>query len=152
EEHEDKKAEDEEEDEKAKGAKDDGEEVAEDEDDEDDKEEKVSKSAMDEAIRTSAEAVEKRVRKQFNDIRIAEDEVRPYVGKIAVACDSADKVYRHALDAMKIDIAGLHPSAYRSLLKALPVPSTSAAPVTTAMDAAAQDAYSQRFPNAGRLK
>lgn len=143
-----------EEDKKKPEAEDDGEEVAgaEDEDDDDDKEEKVSKSAMDEAIRTSAAAIEKKVRKQFADLRIAEDEVRPYVGKIAVACDSAEAVYRHALDAMKIDIVGLEPSAYRSLLKALPVPSATPAPVITAMDAAADSAYSTRFPDAGRLK
>lgn len=107
---------------------------------------------MDAAIKTSIEAVEKKVRKQFADLRIAEDEVRPYVGKIAVACDSAEAVYRHALDAMKIDIVGLEPSAYRSLLKALPVPTATPAPVVTAMDAAADSAYSTRFPDAGRLK
>ncbi|WP_454813777.1 DUF2213 domain-containing protein [Labrys neptuniae] len=139
---------------KDKGAKDkeacDEDDGAEDEDD-DDKEEKVSKSAMDAAIRSATTDAVERVRQQARDLRTAEQEVRPYVGEIAVACDSAEDVYRHALKAMKVDIAGVPAVALRPLLKALPVPKTSA-PSLPAMDAAAEDAYSKRFPNAGRLK
>jgi hypothetical protein len=139
---------------KDKGAKDkeacDEDDGAEDEDD-DDKEEKVSKSAMDAAIRSATTDAVERVRQQARDLRTAEQEVRPYVGEIAVACDSAEDVYRHALKALKVDIAGVPAVALRPLLKALPVPKASA-PTLPAMDAAAEDAYSKRFPNAGRLK
>lgn len=59
-------------------------------------------------------------------------EVAPHVGKIAnpFAFDSADSIYRKALDARGVDVSGVHPSAYGAMVKMLGRPS----PV---MDAAA---------------
>jgi hypothetical protein len=142
---------------KDKGAKDkeacDKDDDAKDEDDDDDKEEKVSKSAMDAAIRSATTDAVARVRQQARDLRIAEQEVRPVVGEIAVACDSAEEVYRHALNVLKVDITDVPAAAYRALFKAIPAQRpASAASALPAMDAAAEDAFSKRFPNAGRLK
>lgn len=126
---------------------------AEDEEDEDDddKKDKVSKSAMDAAIRSATAETEKRMRQQARDLRVAEQEVRPVVGEIAVACDSAEDVYLHALKALKVDITDVPRSAYRALFKAVPAQRPTA-PSPVAMDAAAEKDFSARFPNNNRLK
>ena len=48
----------------------------------------------------------------------AREFVRPYVGDVSMALDSADKIYRAAAVAMEIeDAATVHPSALRTLIK-----------------------------------
>lgn len=113
----------------------------------DDEEEKVDKKAMDAAIASAVKANNER----RDAIDVARDEVRPFVGKVAVACDSAEDVYRHALSAMNIDVAGVHPSAFRSILKAQPVPGKNPAPSIT-MDAKRAEDFAARFPHAARVQ
>lgn len=84
-------------------------------------------------------------------IRQAERDVKPHVGEITVAMDSAAAVYKLALDAAKIDLTGVHPSAYPALVRMLPAPGKDA-PALVALDAATIDAVAKRFPSAGRLK
>jgi uncharacterized protein len=46
----------------------------------------------------------------------AREEVKPFTGAAGMAFDNADDVYKHALTHLKIDIEGVHPSAYRTIL------------------------------------
>lgn len=142
----DDKAEDEDEDEKDKKAEDedddDDPDTANDEDDE-----KVDKKAMDAALKAAVGSTIKRM----NAIRAAEEDVRPLIGAV-VAQDSAEAVYKLALDHLQVDAEGVHPSAYRSLVQmhkttaiAKPIP-------RIALDAKANDDFASRYPTAGKLK
>lgn len=77
----------------------------------------VSKTAMDAAIRKVKKEVEAETIAKMNSIAAARAEVAPYVGQVT-AMDSAESVYKAALGIMKVDIAGVHPSAYRAVLLA----------------------------------
>jgi hypothetical protein len=108
----------------------------------------ITKAAMDAACAQAETAAVARMTATRN----AERAVRPWVGEINVAMDSADEVYRYALGTMNIDLDGVHASAFPAILKAQPVPG--AAPVhkpRVAMDAATSKSYDDRFPNAKRL-
>ena len=85
---------------------------------EDDKPAGVSKPAMDAAI-ASALVV---ARREAAAIRQAEQDAEPFIGKLAVAQDSAAKVYKLALDSAKVSTKGVPPEAYGALLRALPKP------------------------------
>ncbi len=87
--------------------------TAEDEDDEDKgkKEPEVTKAAMDSAI---ASAI-KKTKADMEALHTARKEVAPMVGEVAL--DSAEAVYKFALDHAKIDTEGVHPSAYRAMVK-----------------------------------
>lgn len=145
EEEEKKKAEDEaEEEEKKKKAAEDAE--REDED-------KVDKKAMDAAIAAAVTKAKTEVRaemlKTSADIRAAEEAVRPYVGKLAMAHDSADAVYRTALGSLGVSIDGVHPSAFPAILKAQPLPGAGPKPnPSVAMDAAGVNSFFELYPAA----
>lgn len=111
----------------------------------------VSKPAMDEAIRLAADNATKAAAKNFKAVRVAETEVRPLIGDV-VAMDSADEVYRTALEQAGIDITDVHPSAYRSMVKyAVEQKQTTKAP-KLALDSAAASSFAADFPTAGKLK
>jgi 8-oxo-dGTP pyrophosphatase MutT (NUDIX family) len=99
----------------------------EDEDDEDkkDKEDKMDKAAMDRAIKIACDATardaERKTIARMRAIVEAEELVKPLVGKLA-AMDSAEDVFKAALTALNVDVSGVHPSAYRTLLKYIPNP------------------------------
>ncbi|CAI1822434.1 Uncharacterized protein conserved in bacteria [Serratia quinivorans] len=91
--------------------------TADDEDDEEDKkDEKVSKTAMDSAIRLAADSATKKAAQNFRAVREAEQAVRPLIGDV-VAMDSAEEVYRTALEQADVDITGVHPSAFPAMVK-----------------------------------
>ncbi|TIR97130.1 MAG: DUF2213 domain-containing protein, partial [Mesorhizobium sp.] len=111
---------DEEEDDKKKKAEDSEEEEDEDEkekkaEDSDDEDDKVDRKAMDAAIAAAVAQAKTEVRaemlKSAAEVRAAEEAVRPYIGKLAMAHDSADAVYRTALTSLGVNIDGVHPSA-----------------------------------------
>lgn len=107
-----------------------------------------AKTAMDQAVA----AAEKRTVERMNAIREAERVVRPWVGDIPIAHDSAAGVFKSALDALGVDLeTGTHPTAYRAILLAQPKPGEAAPKHRIAMDAAGAKQYNERFPNAGRL-
>lgn len=106
---------------------------------------RVTRKAMDTAI---TEAVA-RERKRLNDLQQAHEDVRPYIGKVGIAADSADDVYRSALSAMGVDLKDVHASAFRPLLLRLPRPSAPAA--VMAQDAAAAKGFTDRYPGASRI-
>ncbi|MBZ9683221.1 DUF2213 domain-containing protein [Mesorhizobium sp. CO1-1-2] len=151
-----KKAEDDaEEEEKKKKAEDEAEEEAKRkkaEDAEEDDDDKVGKKAMDSAIASAVSKAKSEVRaemiKTAADIRAAEEAVRPYIGKLAMAHDSAEDVYRTALASLGVNIDGVHPSALPAILRAQPLPgSTPVQPQhRVAMDAAGVNSFHEMFP------
>lgn len=113
------------------------------------KEEGVSKAAMDAALASVAKSTEATTIARYRAITAAEEAVKPYVGKLAVACDSAEGVYKVALETMGLDIAGIHPSAYRAVLAAQPKPGD--APVRRiAADQGLPSDFAAQFPDATR--
>jgi len=113
----------------------------------------VSKGAMDKAIRLAVDAARKETREStialIRGIQTAEEEVKPYVGKLA-AMDSAEDVYKAALEIMKVDVKDVHPSAYRAVLMAQAKPGDTPKP-RIAQDSSPSADFHDTFPNAGRL-
>lgn len=109
---EEKKAEDEEDEEAKKKAAEDEEAEAAKKAAEDEEAEKM-KGANDAAIEKRAED---KAMARFQAIRQAENDVRPLVGEL-VAMDSAEAVYRAALDQVGVDHKGVHASALPVLVK-----------------------------------
>lgn len=110
------------------------------------KERAEDKRANDEAIK-SALAGE---RQRQADIREAERVVRPYIGEVVLAQDSADAVYRLALDSLGVDHKGVHPTALKAVLLAQQKPS--AASPRLAHDAKAAKGFLDAFPAAQRIR
>lgn len=118
----------------------------------------VTKSAMDAAIaaavgaatKATAKATEKATIDRLNAIAEAREIATPYVGKLAVACDSAEAVYRAALETMGVATTGVHPSAYRAILEAQPKPGAVPAPRARLAADSVGDDFATRFPNATR--
>lgn len=86
-------------------------------DDKKDKPDMVNKTAMDAAIAQARKDAASDAMKAATAIREAERFVRPFVGEIAMACDSAEAVHRAALDIMKVKHEGKHPDALADLVE-----------------------------------
>ncbi|GBU18035.1 MULTISPECIES: DUF2213 domain-containing protein [Methylobacterium] len=114
----------------------------------------VTRQAMDSAIRVAAKEATEAANRAQQQIRDAERAVRPYVGDLAMAHDSADAVYRTALTSLGVDVADVHPSAFPTILSMQPkvgdAPRRPATPI--AQDAKQAEDYAARFPHANRLK
>lgn len=124
----------------------------EDSEDKDDKKEKdkVDKPAMDAAIRLAADAATKKAAENFRAVREAEQAVRPLIGDV-VAMDSADDVYRTALEQAGVDIEGVHPSAFPKMVKMAIEQQNNKRPVI-AQDSDSISEFEKAFPTAGKLK
>ncbi|USA53861.1 DUF2213 domain-containing protein [Acinetobacter sp. C32I] len=119
---------------------------ADDEDDSDD--DKPTKAAMDAAIKVASDRAEANATKRIEALFQAREDVKPLVGQVAL--DSAESVYKFALDQKGIDTKGVHPSAYRSMVQMLknsPEPKAK-----TAMDAKSVSAVQAKFPTISRIK
>jgi hypothetical protein len=116
----------------------------------------MSKAAMDKAIKLACDAtardVEAKTIARLRGISEAEEIVKPYVGKLAVAMDSAEGVYKTALEMLKVDIKDVHPSAYKAILVAQPKPGAEVKP-RIAQDGASSVSsdFHEAFPNASRI-
>jgi hypothetical protein len=109
----------------------------------------VTKAAMDAAVTKAVKEATDRLNARDDAKRF----VRPWVGDIAVAMDSARDVLKFALEQMGEDVKDIHSSAYKALLSKIPKPGEqqhSSRPI--AMDASGNKAYLERFPNANRLQ
>ena len=122
------------------------------------KEPTVKKSAMDaaiaSAIKTATQIAEKNTINKLRAIHEAEKIVRPYIGELAVAQDSAEAVFRLALDASEVDLEGVPPAAYHAMVKMLPLPGE-VKPVKAArvaMDSSAMSEMMKKFPGVSTLK
>lgn len=109
----------------------------------------ITKVAMDEAMARVAKETRLATIRQMRGIAQAEDAVRPWVGKLVIAQDSAEAVYKVALDTLGIDTKGVHASAYRHILLAQPKPGDEPRGRRIAQDAApkAGQGFEDRFPN-----
>lgn len=98
--------------------------------------------AMDEA--TVQAAIDEAVSKERVNQRAIQDalrEARSYVGDLNIAFDSAEQVFRKALEMQgETDLDSVHPSAYRRLLLSKPLPGRAKGNTTVAMDSAATSA------------
>ncbi len=115
----------------------------------------VSKTAMDAAMVQTRKDAAADVRVEMNAIREAERFVRPYVGEIAMACDSAEAVHRAALDILKVKHEGKHPDALADLVEVHGHASqVKSEPRRFAQDAAPTGVTydTKAFPNSSRLK
>ncbi len=106
----------------------------------------VTQQAMDAALSKAQKAGEQAAVKSMTEIRTAEQECRPILGEI-VAQDSAEAVYKMALDAKGIDLTDTPPSAYRALVKMALAQDQAPQTPRVAMDPAAQKSFRDRFPH-----
>lgn len=111
-----------------------------------DKKAAQDKKAMDAAIDAATAGVVARM----NALIKAREAVRPLVGNVSLALDSAEAVYKFALEAKKFPLNGIPPAAYEGLVAVLPR-DTRPQP-TIAQDAAATDDVFTRFPGMARIR
>jgi len=122
----------------------------------------VGKAAMDAALkRTKGESVAAAVAatvKHLSDLHEAERIVKPLVGEV-LGMDSASSVYRMALDQKGVDVKGVHPSAYKSMVQMLLAKGGNTEggahqgnKAKMAADAAATSRFKEMFPEAGAVK
>jgi hypothetical protein len=122
-------------------------------DDDPAKDNRMTKPAMDAAIKAAAKVAEQRAVQRFQQIREAERIVRPYVGDLTVAMDSAELIYKFALDKLGMDVRGVHPSAFRTILELQAKPG--AEPPKPAMDSnrpMPDSAFTERYPRAAGMR
>ena len=107
------------------------------------------KKANDAAIRLAADNARTSALSEFRAIRQAEQDVQPLVGAV-VAMDSAEEIYRFALDSVGIENKGVHASALPTLVSMAKERKAAPAP-RVAMDASHASDFAARFPNATKL-
>ncbi|MDC9748688.1 DUF2213 domain-containing protein [Proteus mirabilis] len=142
-----KKAQDEEEAKKKANDEEEAEKKAKDEE-EDKKQaadnEEQGKKAMDSAIKLAEDQAVARVTKLFE----AREEVKSLVGQVAM--DSADDVYAYALKQCGVDISGVHPSAFKTMIGMVKQNRAQHQKASLGMDSAAfaEDPLTARFKQA----
>lgn len=120
-----------------------------DDDDADHDKDKTAKDmAMDAAMARVARDTKREVMEHMNAIAQAREDVRPTIGNVSHAMDSAADIYKLALDHKGVDLTDVPPAAYRALLKAIPKAAPARKPV--AMDAAG-GSIETRFPGLARF-
>ena len=113
------------------------------------KDDKVSKPAMDAALA----AVRKDVIKQMQDATAAREFVRPHVGNLPIALDSAEAVLRAAAGVLGIPSAKtVHESALRDLITFKVAAKPTREPAHFAQDAASAKSYAEQFPGAAKIR
>lgn len=144
-EEEEKKKEEEKKAEDAKSAKD-GEETS-----------GMDKKAMDAAIADAVKQSEARTVARMRAVQDAEKIVRPLVGDVA-AMDSAEDIYRFALDQRDVDLTDVHKSAYKPMVEFLlknenerPAPRDDYTGGGMAHDSAGSAALDKWVPDAKRI-
>ncbi len=105
----------------------------------------MDQKAMDAAIADAR----KSIRAELRDATEARELVRPLVGSVAVALDSAEAIYRYALDAAKVDVTDVHPSAFRAMVGML---NAKGGPKPRIAQDSAAPSLSAMFPDVARIK
>lgn len=115
----------------------------------------VTKPVMDAAIKVAVDSATAKVLADQKELREAEEIVRPWVGKLAMAHDSAAGVFRTALGALGVKVEGvdaLPVPALKAILSAQPKPGErKKADPALAMDASKADDFAKRFPGAATI-
>lgn len=120
------------------------------EDDEDDDDEEDKKAAMDAAISAAVAKARAEARADHVALDKAIRDVRPLVGEV-IGMDSAEAVYKFALEQTGGVRAAVPAAAYQDII-AERINARSAKPATVAMDGATHKNFTERFPNAARVK
>ena len=108
------------------------------------------KKAMDEDTVKGLVAAERRNQQAIYEARNA---VRPRVGELTLAFDSAEDVYKTALEASGVKTAGVHPSAFKAMFGMLPSRNVETlSDRRLAMDAASSKSFAERFPGAAAIR
>jgi hypothetical protein len=130
-------------------------ETKEEEKEREEREAEDARKAMDAAIE---EGVTKGVAKALaadsanrKAIRDAERAVRPFVGDIAIACDSAPQVYQTALGILGVKTKATDLDALKTMLDLAPKPGQREHRNPLALDAAAAKSTTDLFPGLARL-
>lgn len=121
-------------------------------DEEDDKDKPKGMDAA--AVKSLVAKARRDAAADFQAIRQAERDVHPLIGEVA-AMDSAETVYRTALESAGVALDGVHPSAFRTLVQmqaANKVAQDSAPAPVVAMDAGSADVFNAMWPTAGKVK
>lgn len=108
----------------------------------------VTKAAMDAAIKTATDTAKKEAMASVTALFAAREIVKPLVG--AVAMDSAEDVYKFALDQKGVATKGVHPSAYKPMVDLLLKQSAAPAP-RMAADAASVKSITDKHPHLARF-
>lgn len=109
---------------------------------------KVDKKAMDAAIKKAVADS----KAEMTATQEARDFVRPYVGEISMAHDSAAAVYGATLKSLGIDSNGVKdPAALKAILSVVPKPNGKAVDTPIALDAATTKSLAERFPHATKM-
>lgn len=126
-----------------------------DEDEKKDKDDMVTKPAMDAAIAAAVKSATEAANRVQREIRDAERAVRPYVGDLAMAHDSAQSVYSAALKSLGVKVDGVHPSAFPVILSMQPKAGEKTAKparASVAMDSSSLNSFNEMFPDANRIR
>lgn len=109
-------------------------------------------AGMDEAaVRALVDAAEKRGAARIAEIDTAKRAVQPFVGEV-VGMDSAEGIYRMALDAAKVDLTDVPESAFKAMVGMLAKPGDKPAVALDAKTVTTHHSdFSKRFPNAATL-
>jgi hypothetical protein len=107
------------------------------------------KKAMDAAISEEVTKAEAKIVARMTAVAQAREDVRPFIGNVPLAMDSAPAVYKLALDHLKVDLDGVPESAYGAVLKTQPKPGVRTD--TLAMDAAVTGTLDAKFPSLNRI-
>jgi hypothetical protein len=73
----------------------------------------VTKDELDSAVRKARDDM----RREMQALAAAREAVKPVVGQISMALDSADDVYKFALDHLGINLKGVSPETYATLFE-----------------------------------
>lgn len=112
----------------------------------------IDKPAMDAAINSAVKRATANAVTIQREIRDAERAVRPYVGDLNMAFDSAEGVYRATLKALGVKVDGVHASALPAMLSMVPKKDERPARKSSlAMDAAPLADFHSRFPGAANI-
>lgn len=121
---------------------------AEDEGDSDD--DKPTKAAMDAAIKVAEDRATTNAVQRVEALYKAREAVKPLVGTVAL--DSADQVYKFALDQSGISTVGVHASAYPAMVSMLLTQQSKPASSHMAMDAQSVQQVNAKILGLGRFK
>lgn len=106
------------------------------------------------AVKAAINAAVSGERKNQRELRAAYDFVRPWVGNLAIACDSAEGVHRAAAEMLGIKGAKtIHRDALEPLIEAQPKPGArKATREPLAHDAASAKGFAGRYPDAAKIR
>jgi 8-oxo-dGTP pyrophosphatase MutT (NUDIX family) len=113
---------------------------------------KAMDAAIDAAVKKASADTEARVVKSQRELAEARAFVRPWVGDVSLALDSAEAVLRAAATTLGVKAEGIHVDALRPIIESKAKPgdrkTLDAAP---AMDAATVSTLATRFPHAAKI-